>query len=403
MAGSRTKKEWTALGAARAAREARIATVEFLRQAPIARTWEAQKMLSAYQLKVAHLGAEVAREAAQSVAATLLLTGMGYSETWRPAHWMDAAETVLADEARYLAEADLYILSPQMCDVVIAAAQTLTLDDLGLLTEDDLPSRSGLIVLPHPLLVRAINGDLGDDRAYLWHTPMQMPKPAPGGGWDRVPAVRTSMYYDRHGPVRPDTFLDFAAHANAQGQPLPPLLLDAIRCRPFETPITDEQRRSMADFAAVANRAGQQVRDYRRDHGIEDERVVGEYTPGTEINDTDDSFTGRFLYAFWRLCDQRIAAITDAEIRHAARVTAQRAGVSPDVRIVQLRSADNASQLPTDDTSSRWQHRWVVRMHKVRQWYPSEQRHKVIYRGPYLKGPDDKPLLGGETVRGLIR
>jgi len=32
-----------------------------------------------------------------------------------------------------------------------------------------------------------------------------------------------------------------------------------------------------------------------------------------------------------------------------------------------------------------------VRMHKARQWYPSLQQHKVIYRGPYIKGPDDKP------------
>jgi hypothetical protein len=50
-----------------------------------------------------------------------------------------------------------------------------------------------------------------------------------------------------------------------------------------------------------------------------------------------------------------------------------------------------------------WQHRWVVRMHKVRQWYPSEQRHKVLYRGPYIKGPEGKPMLIGEAVHGLIR
>jgi len=29
----------------------------------------------------------------------------------------------------------------------------------------------------------------------------------------------------------------------------------------------------------------------------------------------------------------------------------------------------------------------LVRMHEVRQWYPSEQRHKPIYRGPYIRGP----------------
>jgi hypothetical protein len=133
MAGRKKITEWTAAGAARAAREARIATVGFLREAPIARAWQAQKLMSAFRVKVAHLGQEEA-------AASLLFTGMGYAQSWRPAHWMEAAERVLADEARYLAEADLYILSPQMCDVVIAAAQTLTRDDLSLITEDDLPS-----------------------------------------------------------------------------------------------------------------------------------------------------------------------------------------------------------------------------------------------------------------------
>ena len=38
-------------------------------------------------------------------------------------------------------------------------------------------------------------------------------------------------------------------------------------------------------------------------------------------------------------------------------------------------------------------------MHKVRQWYPSEQRHKVIYR-PYVKAPDGKPLAG-EVIKSV--
>ncbi|MGD9527427.1 MAG: hypothetical protein AB7V44_11625 [Pseudonocardia sp.] len=58
---------------------------------------------------------------------------------------------------------------------------------------------------------------------------------------------------------------------------------------------------------------------------------------------------------------------------------------------------------PGTASARDWQHRWVVRMHKVRQWYPSEQRHKILYRGPYLKGPADKPLLGGDVVRSVIR
>jgi hypothetical protein len=69
------------------------------------------------------------------------------------------------------------------------------------------------------------------------------------------------------------------------------------------------------------------------------------------------------------------------------------------VRLRRTEQADNAD----GKTAREWQHRWVVRMHKVRQWYPRLQQHKVIYRGPYIKGPDDKPLLGGEVVRALIR
>lgn len=400
MVASKQKptREWTAVGAARAAREARIATVEFFREAPIARSWQASKLLGSYQVKVAHLGGH------QAEAALLLFTGMGYPESWRPGNWMEAAEQVLTDEAQNLAGADLYILSSQMCDVVIAAAQTLTWDDLSMLTEADLPSPSGLVVLPHPVLVTAVNGNVGDDRAYLWHTPVQMPKPDPATrGWAHVPAVRVSQYHDSHGPVRPDSFLDFADQARAQGHPLPPLLLDALRCVPFETTVTEQQRQALAEFVAVAQRTGQQARERNRKLGFEEERVIGEYTPGTEIQDPDDSFTTRFLYAFWRLCEQRIAATSHAEVRHAARMTAERAGVSPEVRVVQLRPSGQEPEESTTAGGRDWHHRWVVRMHKVRQWYPSEQRHKVIYRGPYLKGPQDKPLLGGEIVRGLVR
>ncbi len=42
-------------------------------------------------------------------------------------------------------------------------------------------------------------------------------------------------------------------------------------------------------------------------------------------------------------------------------------------------------------------------MHKVYQWYPSLQRHKLIYRGRYIKGPADKPLIGGEASWALVR
>lgn len=391
MGSRRKSKPWTLVGAARAAREARIATAEYLRYARVARPWEMGRLLSAFQLHAAHLGDEQA-------ALMMLFTGMGYRPPF-PTDWQQATDLVLTDEARYLDEAELYILSPQMCDVALAATATLTAQDLQLLDVDDLPSPRGLVVLPYPVITTSINGDPSDLRAFTWRSPATILDPSPKFRWTKeLPAVRMSSYHDTHGPVRPDSFLDFAARARAERTPLPPLLLDAVRLFPFR--YVDGAPEALGQFAATARRIGEATRHLSRESGIEEERVVGEYTPGSQIRDQDDLFAIRFLYAFWRLCDQRLATLEAAEVNHSARVVAQRAGISPDVRVVQLHQTTSRSG---GEPSRDWQHRWVVRMHKVRQWYPSLGQHKVIYRGPYIKGPDGKPFLGGETVRGLTR
>lgn len=391
---ARKNKPWSVVSAARFAREARIATVRYLRDAPIARAWHLGKLQGAYGYHLAHL-----RDPATAWAQ--LFGGLGYRAPY-PADWEQAVETVLTDEARYLTEADLYVLTPQMCDVVIAAAQGLTREDLELMSEDDLPGLSGLVVLPHPVIVRAVTGDLADIRAYTWRFPMQLEVVSD----DRrdvhdVPAVRMSSYHDTYGPVRPDTFLDFAAQARAQGTPLPPLLLDAKRCLPLRQKATEEQLRSFEEFVTGVRKMGDAARRTEADLGLEENRVIGEYAVGSQVEDHDDTFMPRFLYAFWRLCEQRLAAVDQAEVNHSARVLAERAEVSPEVRIVRLRRAEQSGE--ASQPGREWHHRWVVRMHKVRQWYPSEQQHKIIYRGPYVKGPEDKPFLEGETVRGLIR
>ena len=57
------------------------------------------------------------------------------------------------------------------------------------------------------------------------------------------------------------------------------LLVDALRCIPLET--AEQQRQALAQFVAVAQRSGKQARDHHRKVGLEPERVIGEYTPGT--------------------------------------------------------------------------------------------------------------------------
>jgi hypothetical protein len=86
-------KEWTAVGAARAAREMRISTTAFLRDAPIAKVDRAHRLMDATELHREHLGG------VHDPAVMMLFTGLGYPETWHPEHWYEAAETVIDDEA----------------------------------------------------------------------------------------------------------------------------------------------------------------------------------------------------------------------------------------------------------------------------------------------------------------
>src|SRR5689334_9192381 len=122
-------KKWSVGRAAQLARTMRTETAEHLRTAPIAREWRKAKVVRAYEIHSRNLGS---RDAAKA----LLYGGLGHRPPY-PASWDDAATVLIGDEARYLADAQLYVISPQMCDVVIAAAQSLTAEDLKLLDKED--------------------------------------------------------------------------------------------------------------------------------------------------------------------------------------------------------------------------------------------------------------------------
>lgn len=58
---------------------------------------------------------------------------------------------------------------------------------------------------------------------------------------------------------------------------------------------------------------------------------------GGEIEGADDRFTLRLLYAFWQLCEQRIAESEQVPPNHAAQVAAAGSGLSPEIRVVRFR------------------------------------------------------------------
>jgi hypothetical protein len=387
-------KTWSLAAAARSARDARIAAVRYMREAAAEQDWQAAVLAYADRARAA-AGAD------PDGARALQFATMGYPPPYM-AGWDQAAAMLLADEARYLTSADLYVLTPQMLDVVIAAAQSLTFADLGLLREDDLPSLSGVVILPRPLITRLPTGRLHEDIAFTWRSPWRIPLPG-SMGFDgaELPAVRMSGYTTIAGRAS----RDFTRAARAQHLALPPMLLDVTWSLPLH-PDTPGQAHDCDDLTLALRRlnAAYWQDEARTRESADQDQAAGEYASGTILDqDQDGTLGSRFLYAFWRLCEQEIAAVEDAPAGRSAQVTAARAAVPADVRVVVLRRAASPGPAAAQAGPHQWHHHWVVRMHKVRQWYPSLGQHKVIYRGPFVKGDTAKPLLAGEVVRGLVR
>jgi len=223
----------------------------------------------------------------------------------------------------------------------LTAVQSLGLEDLELLREEDLPSMAGLVMLPHPLIAVTLGGGLADIRALTWHTPAQIRYVrTPTSGIETHSAVRISVTTTPTARFNRTPSSCWPPRRGGWGTPLPPLPLDATGRMPFGVEVTPEQTTALRDFSQPARQTGDAERAASNAQGMNEERVIGEYVSGTRIDDTDDTFARRFLYAFWRLCEQRIAAVDDAHVGPTARLKAERAGAPAEVRIVRLRAGD---------------------------------------------------------------
>src|SRR5215218_4876743 len=124
--------------------------------------------------------------------------------------------------------------------------------------------------------------------------------------------------------------------------------------------------------------------------------AIREAVVSHEIAGEDDLIPTRFLYAFWRLCAQDTVELEDVPAGHSARILAERAGVSPEVRVATIR--------PTTPRIRRCE-RDSARLAAPLGGQDAQGSPVVPLRTapqgdlprPVHQGPADKPLLGGEV------
>ncbi|MDD4866843.1 MAG: hypothetical protein PHQ28_06915 [Mycobacterium sp.] len=264
--------------------------------------------------------------------------------------------------------AEVFVIAPAMHRAVAAAAATIDADDLATLTRDDIDWETGFLVFPRPV---------------------QLGGP---GGWSDAEAITWQVTSNRAGVC-----MLRIHHWSRSGwkQNIP-----GSNPRPWPTMTQVPLDRAVQMGRSVSQEAFQSGPD-PQDWAVAD--AVAESGPDNEYALVCESGSHAailaYLFAFLRIAAQPMTV--------TPRCRDERAGVQPQkwerVRVVQLRRFHQMASIDSPHRQVNWQHSWVVRMHKVRQWYPSLGRHQVIFRGPYIKGPANAPLLAGEKVQALVR
>ncbi|MCF3135582.1 hypothetical protein IPZ69_35740 [Streptomyces olivochromogenes] len=329
-------------------------------------------------------------------ALSMTLGKQGYRPPW-PREPREAAAWEIRQMGKLLRQAEVLVISPAAHAAVMAAAATLEPADVSTLDRDrDILVPTGLLVLPEPVVVVNRTGSLSDTKAFGWQfiTQHQILPSA------QYPGVRVTTFMDRDGPVQPPGWQQAVSQARASGSPLPPLMPDGMYGMRGDACLAEESSEVLADLSEhhrQLQKALTQASGWRSEPVPE----IGEWGGG-HVEDPYDDFVGRYMFAFWRLIAQGVTAVGPSQAAPGVRTAANGPDGSeprdPDVRVIRLAAPSPRPSDAAGETKRVYHHRWPVRMHKVRQWYPSRQEHRVIWRGPYIKGPADAPLMTGEKA-----
>ena len=108
----------------------------------------------------------------------------------------------------------------------------------------------------------------------------------------------------------------------------------------------------------------------------------------------------KIMIAACLMLEQRLLVAPLTPVPRSSRKRMAREGW-PHVPLVQVIELRRREHKPSDSLEEHqvvdWSCQWMVGSHWRSQWYPSKNLHQRILIGPYLKGPEDKPLKAPST------
>lgn len=268
------------------------------------------------------------------------------------------AEQALGDESMRWRMAELFYVTPEMTELARAASTSMPSYSLH---AEDLPADNGIIYFDGSL-GESFQSFGGDSRPALTIV---------AAVWGRM------VLEDAAGTRKPGVWVSWYTDTRANRE-------EALTAY-------------SEDFQALA--AASAAFDRRGPWTYDDEEVL---LFGDESIDAYEGHSHKQARAFlllcsWLLMQQTVASTDSEQPERSTRRRLAKAGVTEiaPIRVVSLR---HRSALPTGRSEREYLHRWMVRGHWRRQWYPKQDRHVPIWISPHIKGPDGAPIMGGEKV-----
>jgi hypothetical protein len=381
-------ERWSASKAARKAVRLRNSVVNNLTRNPVIAETFATEFQSLHEQKT-----EIYRRSGYGSLVAAQLASSGLQTPHNPAvdpHAFIKMGIERRDEyADTVLGADTFITSPNFYATVAAAADTLDESDVRFLYEKDFQfgeeiSRKGFILFPeiqHFCVDEEVNA-VEELIAITWRIATD-----PNTG-DKT--VKVTTWTDCNGPMEFEGFTLMRENAAREGHPYPDIVPSSYASAPLELGGEFELEVDATDLEARAVK-------------LPATDAIGEFTGDAIRGQLLPVWSIKFVMAFTRLARQKRNVV-----EKFAKGLPKKGPGAPrpdkpqphyDVRVVTLNQAVERGMdvgrdhEPKDSTGRQYKNRFVVGIHKVRQWYPSRGQHEVIFRGPFIKGPDGAPLL----------
>lgn len=264
------------------------------------------------------------------------------------------------EEVRAASAGELFFVSPDMTELARASAATLP----GFtMMREDLPAEAGLMVFAHPFTTFDEAEAQGNGSALV-----------------HMIAVSWSTFYSEE-DKRSGVYLTFYTWREANRASAEDAGMDASALTFYR----DDIPRLVHDNEAMIP-FGEHV-DIRAEHA-----GTGVATYGAVV------ISAMLLMQQPGMATSSLYKPNDID---KAKMKRRRMKPQP-VRVIQLRNAPTHRD-NTDPSGREYHHRWAVRGHWRRQWYPSREDHMPIWIAPHIKGPDGAPLKTGEKVYAWVR